>query len=155
VPYSFAVESHLRAPAERVWDHASSWAGVNRELSPLVTLTHPPRMARLTPDMAAPGCPAVRAWVLLFGLVPIDFDDCRLTEFDQGRGFLEESRLLSMSKWRHHRRIIPAGVGCVVRDEVEMIPRWRPLGPLLAAAYRLAFEYRHRRLRRLFGAARG
>jgi hypothetical protein len=138
-----------------VWEHASSWAGVNRELSPLVTFTHPPGRPRLTPDMAAPGRPPVRAWALLFGLVPIDFDDCRLTEFEQGRGFLEESRLLSASAWRHRRRITPAGSGCVVRDEVEMTPRWRPLGPLQAGVYRLVFEHRHRRLRRLFGVARG
>lgn len=154
-PYSFAVESRLRASAERVWAHASSWAGVNCELRPLAMLTHPPGRPRLTADLVVSGRPAFRAWVLLFGLLPIDFDDFALTELDEGRGFLEESRLLSASGWQHRRRVTPAGAGCVVRDEVEMTPRWRPLGPVLAGAYRLAFEYRHRTLRRLFGAARG
>jgi hypothetical protein len=33
-PYSFTFASHLKAPTAQVWEHASSFAGVNRELRP-------------------------------------------------------------------------------------------------------------------------
>jgi len=32
--YSFTIASRLRSPAARVWEHACTMAGVNRELCP-------------------------------------------------------------------------------------------------------------------------
>ena len=40
-PYSFTIASRLKAPAARVWEHASTFAGVNRERRPLARMTHP------------------------------------------------------------------------------------------------------------------
>jgi ligand-binding SRPBCC domain-containing protein len=151
--YSFVIESPLRAPADRVWAHASSFAGINRELWPL-RMTHPPGHARLTPETTPLGRPAFRSWILLFGLVPVDFDDLMLIELEPGRGFSEVSRLFSAREWRHRRTVTPAAGGCVVRDEVTFVPRWPRAGPVLARVYRLAFELRHRVLRRRFGAGR-
>jgi ligand-binding SRPBCC domain-containing protein len=149
--YSFAVESALRAPADRVWAHASTFAGVNRELWPLVRMTYPPQMARLTPEAVPLGRTAFRSWILLFGLVPVDYDDIALRALDPGRGFDEASRLFSATFWGHRRTITPAGAGCVVRDELTIEPRWAWAGPVLVRVYRLAFALRHRNLRRMFG----
>ena len=58
-----------------------------------------------------------------------------------------------MREWRHRRSVIPMKGGCIVRDELAFVPRWRWTGPVLAWVYRQAFVWRHRALRRLFGHA--
>ena len=61
--------------------------------------------------------------------------DLALEAVEPGRGFSERSRLGSCSAWRHDRTLHPlAGGGTRVVDEV-------------------AFRWRHRRLRRIWGAA--
>jgi ligand-binding SRPBCC domain-containing protein len=148
--YGFTISSALRASPERVWAHASSWAGVNRELWPLLSMTEPgghPTLATLPL-----GRTAFRSWCLLFGLIPIDFDDVLLVEREEGRGFLEESRLFSATLWRHRRTIRPEGAGCLLVDELVFTPRQGFVGPVLAALARVTFENRHRVLRRVFGA---
>lgn len=148
--YSFTVASTLRAPADRVWDHASSFAGINRELWPLVHMTHPRGRGRLTPETVPLGQTAFRSWLLLFGLFPVDYDDLTLIALEPGRGFDERSRLFSATQWRHRRTLTPAGEDCVLEDEVMFVPRWPWAGPLLAWVFRRVFEWRHRNLRRLF-----
>ena len=149
--YSFTISSPLRAPAEQVWAHASTFAGVNRELWPLVRMTYPPTSSRLTPDTFPVGRTAFRSWILLFGLLPVEYDDITLVELEPGRGFYEVSRMLAVREWRHRRSVRPTADGCVVTDEIGMVPRWRGTGWLLVQVYRLVFAWRHRRLRRLFG----
>jgi ligand-binding SRPBCC domain-containing protein len=152
--HAFTISTPLRAPAERVWAHASTFAGVNRELWPLVRMTFPPALGRLTPETFPVGRTAFRSWILLFGLVPVEFDDIALVELAPGRGFSEVSRMFSVREWRHRRTVTPAADGCVVRDEIAFVPRWRWAGGFLAWVYRRVFELWHRALRRLFGAAR-
>src|SRR5262249_48624740 len=50
---SFRIASQLRAPAEQVWAHATSMAGINHELAPLLRMTHPPGMSTLG-DLSPP-----------------------------------------------------------------------------------------------------
>jgi len=148
--YHFVIETALRASAARVWDHASSMAGVNRELWPLVQMTYPPTMKRLTPETVPLRRRAFRSWLLLFGLLPIEYDDLTLIELEPGRGFLEVSRLFSMREWRHRRTVLPTAEGCILRDEVDCTPRWPWSGPFLVPLFRFVFALRHRALRRLF-----
>src|SRR5262249_34383059 len=101
--HSFTISTALRAPAERVRAHASTFAGVNRELGPLVYMTYPSAVPALTPEAFPVGRTAFRSWILLFGLVPIEFDDIALVELEPGRGFSEVSRTFSMRQWRHRR----------------------------------------------------
>jgi hypothetical protein len=117
-------------------------------------MTFPPAMSQLTPKAVPLGRTAFRSYILLFGLVPVEFDDIMLVELEPGRGFYEVSRMLTMWEWRHRRTVIPQGDGCVVQDEIAMVPRWRWTGWLLARVYQRVFDWRHRSLRRLFGAAR-
>jgi hypothetical protein len=148
--YSFTLRTTLRASSEEVLAHAGAFAGVNRELWPLVQMTHPPELCRFDGERFPLGRTAFRSWFLLFGLVPVEFDDFRLIGLDPGRGFDEQSRLLSTRDWRHRRTVTPAAGGCVVCDEITMTPRLRWTGGILAAAFRFIFEWRHRRLRRLW-----
>lgn len=152
-PYSFTLTSHLLASAERVWAHASAFADINRELRPLLRMTYPPRLARLTPESFPLGRVAFRSWILLFGLVPVEYDDFTLVELVPGHHFAEVSQLLSMREWRHRRVVTRAGSGCVLQDEIAFTPRWRLFGPIQFRVYHLVFQLRHRALCRLFGDA--
>jgi ligand-binding SRPBCC domain-containing protein len=151
--FSFEIVSRLRAPVGRVWTHASNFAEINRELWPLAQMTYPHDLAHLSPATFPLGRQAFRSWILLFGLVPVDFDDITLVELEPDRGFYEVSRLLTMGEWRHRRTLSPTTEGCAVKDAVTCIPRWGWTGRWLVWLYRLAFEHRHRNLRRLFGTA--
>jgi ligand-binding SRPBCC domain-containing protein len=117
-------------------------------------MTYPQALRRLTPEAFPVGRTAFRSWLLLFGLVPVEFDDFMLVELEPGHGFSEVSQQLNVREWRHRRTVTPAGEGCVLRDEIALVPRWRWTGGLLAWVYRRVFEWRHRSLRRLFGRKR-
>jgi ligand-binding SRPBCC domain-containing protein len=150
--YEFTARSRLDAPAERVWARVSTMAGVNDELAPLARMTHPPGVDRLDPGLGELGRPAFRSWVLLFGALPVDFDDVTIVRLDPGAGFLERSRLGTQRVWEHERRIeaLPGG-RCVLVDRVRHEPRLGLGGRLQSALLRQVFLHRHRRLRRRFG----
>jgi ligand-binding SRPBCC domain-containing protein len=145
------VGSRLAAPPGRVWGHVSTVAGVNYELRPFLRMTAPADLQRLEPGRVPLGEPACRSWLLLFGVVPVDYDDLTLVELEPGRGFHERSRMLSMRVWEHERRIEPDGGGCTVIDRLALEPRLRGTGALLEPLVRELFRHRHRRLRRRFG----
>ena len=108
---------------------------------------------RLDPDTIVLGERIGRSWVLLFGLIPFDYDDLTLVRLDPGRGFLERSSMLSQRVWEHERTLEPAGGECLITDRVRWEPRLglpgRPLRPLIG----FFFRHRHGRLRRRFGGA--
>jgi ligand-binding SRPBCC domain-containing protein len=147
--YGFSYSSDLRAPPEEVWSHATHMQGVNREFFPLVRMTCPVSDGRL-PSPPPLGQRLFRSWILLFGLLPIDYDDLSFAEFESGRRFLERSVLFSQKQWVHERIVTPTATGCRLTDSVRFIPRLSPLGALHLAVFRLAFRWRHHNLRRLF-----
>ena len=106
------------------------------------------------------GEPLGRSWILLFGLVPVDYDDLELAERGPGLRFQERSTMLSMTSWEHERTVEPAGEGCEVTDRLTFKLR-RPLAAVPGSA-RLAraivarlFGHRHRRLARHWGEPAG
>ncbi len=107
-----------------------------------------------TIDDVEVGVPLGRSWILLGGLVPVDFDDLRLAELDPGRRFLERSRTLTFSVWQHERVVEPEGEGsCRLTDRLDFELRpalaWIPGAARLAQATVAAlFRHRHRRLAR-------
>jgi ligand-binding SRPBCC domain-containing protein len=145
------IESSLAAPPDAVWERVSTFAGVNDELRPLMRMTAPARIRALDPSEVVLGERIFRSWVLLFGVIPVDYDDLTLVALEPGRGFHERSRMLSMRVWEHQRRIDPDGGGCRVRDRLSFEPRMALAGPLLERFVRMTFRHRHRRLRRRFG----
>jgi hypothetical protein len=66
--------------------------GINDELGHWLKMTVPGGSFDL--NEVELGRPIGRSWVLLLGLIPVDYDDITLVELDQGRGFLERSRML-------------------------------------------------------------
>jgi ligand-binding SRPBCC domain-containing protein len=145
-------QSLVAAPPEAVWERVSTFEGVNDELGPVLRMTAPARVRALDPSEVVLGERMFRSWVLLFGVIPIDYDDLTLVALEPGRGFHERSRMLSMRVWEHERTLEPDGdSGCSVRDRLSFEARLPGMGPLLERIVRATFRHRHRRLRRRFG----
>jgi ligand-binding SRPBCC domain-containing protein len=148
---SVQQESILAAPPDAVWAHVSTFEGINDELGPLMRMTAPATVRALEPDDVVLGERIFRSWILLFGVLPIDFDDLTLVALEPGRGFHERSTMLSMRIWEHERRLQPVSAGTRVVDRLTFAPRLPGMGPLLERFIRLTFRHRHSRLRRRFG----
>jgi hypothetical protein len=137
-----------------VWGLVTAFEGINRELMPLMRMTAPSGAGSLEAADVVPGQRLFRSWILLLGLIPIDYDDITLVRLDPGRGFLERSPMLSQRSWEHERSIEPEGPSvCRISDRVRFEPRLPIPAAWLRPLYRLVFRHRHRRLRRRFGGA--
>jgi ligand-binding SRPBCC domain-containing protein len=144
-------ESILAAAPEAVWARVSTFEGINDELRPLMRMTAPARVRALDPAEVVLGERIFRSWILLFGLIPIDYDDLSLIALEPGRGFHERSTMLSMRAWEHERWLESDGDGrCRLRDRLSFEPRAGFAGPVLERFIVLTFRHRHRRLQRFF-----
>jgi len=150
----FSVSSTLAASSEVLWRHATSPAGVNRELRPLLRMTFPPDTSSIVEGWQ-PGRRLFRSWLLLGGVLPLEYDDLTLVELEPGRRFLERSALLSQRMWEHERTIDPLPSGCRVIDRIRFTPRIALLAALYGWVFRAVFRLRHRNLRRTFGSEAG
>ncbi len=145
------VSSELEAGTEAVWARAIDPAGINDELRPLMRMTVPAGAEDFGLDDPEPGYIG-RSWVLLFGLIPFDYDDITVVRVEPGRGFLERSSMLSMRLWEHERTLEPLDEDrCRVTDRLVWEPRLPLPGVLLRPLIRFFFNHRHRRLRAAWG----
>lgn len=149
----------LALPADALWRSVCRLDGVNYELGPILRMTAPRGLRAASIDEVEVGEPVGRSWLLLGGLIPVDYDDLRIVELEPPRRFLERSTMLTMTVWEHERTIDPAGDGSVLTDRLgfEMRPPLRgvPGFERLAAAIVAAlFRHRHRRLAKLHGHPR-
>lgn len=149
-----SVTSRLRAPAERVWERVITPEGINDEMRPYLRMTLPPGVEQLDLESVELGKPIGRSWILLFGLVPFDYDDVTLVRLEPGRSFLERSKMLSQRSWEHERTIEPEGNGCRIADRVSWQPRLGLPGHPLRPVIGWFFRHRHKRLRLHFGGDR-
>ena len=100
-------QSVVDAPAEQVWARVITPEGINDELRPWLTMSMPRGATDLTVDTVPIGTPVGRCWMRLFGVLPFDYDYLTIAGLDPGRGFDEQSTMLSMSSWRHQRTVEP------------------------------------------------
>lgn len=145
------VVSRLAAEPAAVWAWVTTPQGINDEMRPYLRMTLPRGVESLDVETVELGKPIGRSWVLLFGLLPFDYDDLCLVRLDPGRGFLERSTMLSQRLWEHERTLKPVDGGCEIADRVRWEPRLGLPGALLRPAIGGFFRHRHRRLRRRFG----
>lgn len=144
--------SDLPAAPDEVWARVASLEGINHELGPWLRMTSP-HGAVLSVEDVPLGRKWFRSWILLFGLIPFDYDDLCVARLEPGRGFLERSTMLSARVWEHERTLEPLdGGGTRVTDRVRFEPRVRLVAPIQRAIVAATFRHRHRRLRRHFGA---
>jgi ligand-binding SRPBCC domain-containing protein len=151
---SVEQSSAVALPAQAMWERAVSEEGINDELAPILRMTMPAGLRGKTIDDVDIGEPLGRSWILLFGVLPVDYDDLRLAELEPGRRFLERSSMLSMRVWQHERMVEPADEhSCTLTDRLSFELRrplaWIPGSDRVAAAIvRFLFRHRHRRLAR-------
>jgi ligand-binding SRPBCC domain-containing protein len=146
------VASRLDASTAEVWERIITPEGINDELMPLMRMTLPEGVTGLDVATIVLGEPLGRSWVLLFGFIPVDYDEICLTSIDEGKGFLEESKMFSQRYWRHERTLEPqADGGTLVTDRVAWEPRLRTPASWHRPMFRFIFRHRHKRLRRHFG----
>ena len=155
---SASLRVELAADAEEVWTRATTLAGVNEELRPLLRMTAPEALRDASIADLQPGVPAGRSWLLLGRVLPVDYDDLTLAEIEPPRRFLERSRMLTMELWEHERVVEPLGPGrCAVTDRLSFVLR-RGLDRLpgservARALVGLLFRHRHRRLVAMHGS---
>ena len=141
--------------AEALWRSVCRLEGINYELGPILRMTEPRRLRGRTIADLKPGDRLGRSWLLLGGLIPVDYDDIGIAEIEPGR-FLERSTMLTMSAWEHERTVEPAAGGCRVTDALGFELR-APLRAipgserLTKAIVGWLFRHRHRRLEKLHG----
>jgi len=153
-PQVVEQNSDVAAPVDRVWSRVVSPEGINDEMRPWMTMSMPRGTDDLTIDTIEVGVPLGRAWIRLFGLLPIDYDHLSIVALEPGRSFHEKSTMLSMRSWQHERSLTPVTDGVTrVHDRVTFEPRWfmRLSAGLLRRLLAAFFAHRHRRLARHFG----
>jgi ligand-binding SRPBCC domain-containing protein len=146
----------LATPADALWRSVCRLEGVNYELGPILRMTAPRGLREASIDEVVVGEPVGRSWLLLGGLVPVDYDDLRIVELEPPRRFLERSTMLTMTVWEHERTIEPRGDGSVLTDGLgfQLRPGLRALPGverLAATIVAALFRHRHRRLAKLHG----
>lgn len=148
---ALVATSELAAAPAVVWERVTSIDGINHELGPWLRMTAPAAI-ELDPSAAPIGRRWFRSWILLLGVLPVDYDDLCLELVDPPRGFRERSRMLSARVWQHERTLEAIPGGTLVRDAVAFEPRLRASAGLHRLAIAVVFRHRHRRLRAWFGS---
>jgi len=146
---SAEVTSLVAAPREAVWARVSTFDGVNHELGPLLRMTAP-HGAVIDPAAVPIGERWFRSRLLLFGVLPVDYDDLTLIALEPGSRFHERSAMRSMRVWEHERRLDDAPGGTQVTDRLTFVPRVPVAQGLQRALVVATFRRRHRRLRAWF-----
>lgn len=151
--FQFQIQSDLSESPDVVWNSVKTMKGVNREILPFLRMTYPKEAENLSLENAPLDRTLFRSWILLFGILPVDYDDIKIVEI-YSHGFLESSEMLSNKIWRHKRVVSKSQNGSLVRDELEFVPRIPGIGFLFTPIYKLVFAYRHYRLRKIFGKSK-
>jgi hypothetical protein len=149
--HSVERSSVLYRSAAEVWDRAITDEGINDELRPILRMTMPQGLQGKTVETVEVGVDLGRSWILLGGLVPVDFDDLNIAELGPGTRFLERSKTLTFSLWQHERIVEDEGAGCRVTDRLGFELRrplaWIPgFAALAQAVVGSLFSHRHRKL---------
>lgn len=154
----FSRRSIVLAPPAEVWRRVTSPEGINFELMPVMRMTIPPELQGKAIHELPLQQKIGRSWLLLFGFLPIDFDDITIAELEEGHRFLERSTMMSMSAWEHERTLVAQDRGSEVTDRITFQLR-PPLGwvpgahALLGLMLRWLFRHRQQRLARWFQSA--
>jgi hypothetical protein len=145
--------SEVAAPSDHVWERVVSSEGINDEMRPWLTMTMPRGAEGLSVDTVPLGVPLGRAWIRLFGIIPIDYDHLSIASIEPGRSFHEKSTMLSMRSWQHERTLTPVSDSVTrVHDRITFEPRlpMRLASGLFVTVFAAFFAHRHRRLARHF-----
>jgi len=144
--YKLHFSSMVAVSPGQAWQWATSPRGISTELWPIMKMTYPSWAGTLDLAGLPLGRRLFRAWILLFGIVPIDRSDLTVVELEPGRRFLERSPMLTMRLWQHERLVDGAGQHARITDRLTFTPRFA--GRLVAWFIARVFRHRHAVLRR-------
>lgn len=148
---SFERSVLVAAPKADVWARIVSPEGINDEMRPWITMRLPRSTHGLTIETLPIGKALGRAWIMLFGLIPVDYDRLVIAGLEPGHFFHEKSTMLSMRRWEHRRTLTPIGAGTTrITDYIVLVPRLGLMTPIMTRLLYAFFGHRHRRLRRHF-----
>ena len=140
----FRIASRLTAAPDEVWRGVRTLRGVNAELSPWLRMTGPPDEPLREGSLGL-------SWVLLGGVVPVDYDDLNIVEVDRRARIPRalHARVRQTVAPRPHDRTVARGWLQAHRRGVVGAAR---AGYRLGAEFLFAaiFRWRHRRLRERF-----
>ena len=141
--------SVVRAGRAEVWSRVVTAEGISDEFGPLLSMRFPAALAGATVADLPLGAPIGRAWILLAGVLPLEYDDLVLVELEAPRCFRERSSLGSCRVWEHTRELEATPDGSTrVTDTLRAAPRAPIPGRLVRAVTGALFAHRHRRLAR-------
>lgn len=118
----FSISSFVKTPREVVWSRVSQISGVNDEFYPILKMTCPDPYMKLSPAHIT-GKPIFRSWLLLFSIVPIEYDLIQIVACENGVGFTEKSSMALMSEWNHQRILTSTARGTRITDILSFRPR--------------------------------
>lgn len=136
--------------AGSLWDGVTSPEGINFEMGPWLRFVPPAEPDLL--GLAASGEPLNLKVKGPLGF-PLGRYPLQLKRLEEGKGFLEQTRMLPFLLWQHERNLEAYGDQTVIIDRLGW--QWKPafLDPLVRGGVRAFFRHRHRKLRRRFGQA--
>lgn len=153
VKTTFERRSALAVSAAAAWSRVTTPQGINDELFPWLHMTVPAALRGRSIDQLPLGRCLGRSWLLVLGVLPVDFDDITLAEVGPGFRFKETSRMLGIRTWTHERTIRDISGGCEVHDKLTFELRspmlWLPGWPrVIGGVLKFLFRHRHARLAR-------
>ena len=146
--HNLRFSTYLDVEPEKAWGWITSFAGINTELKPYVTMSAPKGVQSIDDVEIQFGKPLFRSWLKLFGIMPIDYSNLTLVELKAGEGFLERSSMGSMKIWQHERKILPEGNGVLIIDELMFESRLPSVVAL--PIVKMLFKNRHKKLDEYF-----
>ena len=81
------LRTGVAATASETWSRVTTTEGIDDELGPWLAMRFPRRWRGRSFEEVPVGEPLGRAWLLLFGLIPVEYDDLRLESVVPGRSF--------------------------------------------------------------------
>ena len=148
--YEFEISSELNATPSLLWDAAVTPANINREFRPVLRMTFPKGTRRITEPLVI-NQTKFRSWLLLFGVLPIEYDDLAFSRVIEGQMFHERSSMFFARTWEHIRRITPEECGSRLTDTIRFEPKVRILGTVQLKLFKLVFKIRHMNLLKTYG----
>lgn len=138
--------STLPAEPECVWRWITDVRSLRAEMHPWLWMSLPKGIHNIEDLPFEPGKPLFTSWLWLFGILPIGVSRLTLQSLTPGTGFVEQSPMTGMRRWRHARRIEVLDSGTRVIDELTVDPILPAV--LVEPFLQLFFGSRHRTLRR-------
>ena len=139
----------VSAPIEEVWEWITSLKGIRKEMMPYFKMTAPKGIKTINDLEIELGERLFRSHIYLFGFLSIGYDDMTLIEYNEGKGFIEESPMSSMELWRHQRDLETVEQGTMITDQLTFKPQHAP--KLINKFLKRVFLHRHKILKQELG----